>query len=251
VFCNARVAISHLRASWRRCLAIFVFVGLIAAHDAEYNLSGQEGWQEGSMKHGNSDRRLTRRQVGGLAISVLLAASLPAHAATPAESYVADIAGEVMRLANDGQKGPALRAKFAALMSRYINLKGIADYALGPYAKQLPANRRSEFYNLVSNYAAALFVYYVDDFRGSALEIISTTTQGKFTVIQSAITGKGNREQVRWRLLPANGGFRVSDVNLKGVWLTISMKDRFSKVLKGSKGDFEPLFAELREADTW
>ena len=33
--------------------------------------------------------------------------------------------------------------------------------------------------------------------------------------------------------------------------MTISMKDRFTKVLKKSKGDFEPLFAELREAETW
>ena len=43
----------------------------------------------------------------------------------------------------------------------------------------------------------------------------------------------------------------TSDVNIKGVWLTISMKDRFSKVLKSSKGDFGPLFAELKEAETW
>jgi ABC-type transporter MlaC component len=103
----------------------------------------------------------------------------------------------------------------------------------------------------VSNYAAALFVYYVEDFRGTNLEIISTSKQGKFTVIQSAITGKGGREQVRWRLSASGGGYRVSDVNIKGVWLTISMKDRFSKVLKSSKGDFGPLFAELREAETW
>ena len=42
-----------------------------------------------------------------------------------------------------------------------------------------------------------------------------------------------------------------SDVNIKGVWLTISMKDRFNKVLNKSKGDFDPLFDELREAETW
>jgi ABC-type transporter MlaC component len=56
---------------------------------------------------------------------------------------------------------------------------------------------------------------------------------------------------VRWRLTPSGSSYRVSDVNIKGVWLTISMKDRFSKVLKTSKGDFEPLFAELRKAETW
>ena len=68
----------------------------------------------------------------------------------------------------------------------------------------------------------------------------------------SAIKLKGGgREQVRWRLIPASGGFRISDVNLKGVWMSISMKDRFTKVLTKSKGDFDPLFNELREAETW
>lgn len=194
---------------------------------------------------------LTRRALGGVAMAALFALAAPASASAAAEDYVTGIADDVMRLANTGKKGTALRAQFAALLNRYINLKAIADYALGPYAKKLPANKRSEFYTLVSNYAAALFVYYVADFRGTKLDIMSTTQQGKFTVIQSAITGGGGREQVRWRLTPSGGSYRVSDVNIKGVWLTIAMKDRFSKVLKSSKGDFEPLFASLREAETW
>lgn len=194
---------------------------------------------------------LARRQLVGAMFAVALSGGRTAWAAAP-EDYVNAIAEEVMSLANNNQKGPQLRAKFAALMNRYINLKGIADYALGPYSKQLPPDRKSEFYTLVSNYAAALFVYYLEDFRGTELEIKSTATQGKFTVIMSAIKLKGGgREQVRWRLVPAGSGYRISDVNLKGVWMTISMKDRFTKVLKKSKGDFEPLFEELREAETW
>lgn len=197
-------------------------------------------------------RPLNRRQLAGLAVAALIAGAAPAHATAAAEEYVNSIADEVMTLANTGEQGPALRSKFAALMNRTINLKGIADYALGPYGKKLPADRKDEFYDLVSNYAAGLFVYYVDDFRGTELEIKSTARQGKFTVIHSAIMLKGGgREQVRWRLTPAGNGFKVNDINLKGVWLTISMKDRFGKVLKGSKGDFEPLFTELRETETW
>ena len=202
------------------------------------------------MTHG-FDRPLTRRALTGLIFSAGMSAVAPAWATSPAEGYVTSIAGEVMSLANKSQKGPQLKAQFAALLNRYINLKGIADYALGPYVKQLPPARRDEFYGLVNNYAAALFNYYVEDFRGSQLEIMSTTQQGKFTTIQSAITGSGNREQVRWRLISAGDSFRVSDVNLKGVWLTIAMKDRFGKVLGKSKGDFDPLFVELRQAETW
>jgi phospholipid transport system substrate-binding protein len=172
-----------------------------------------------------------------------------AVAATPAESYVRRVADEVMALANSGQTGNRLRNRFAALLNRYISLRSIANYALGPYQSKLPAAKKAEFYRLVSNYAAALFVFYVKDFRGSALDIISTTQQGKFTVIQSAI--KGNGEKIRWRLSGGGDSYRISDVNVKGVWLTIAMKDRFNRVLKRSNGDFEALFKELREADSW
>jgi phospholipid transport system substrate-binding protein len=56
---------------------------------------------------------------------------------------------------------------------------------------------------------------------------------------------------VKWRLTPSGGGYRVSDINIKGVWLTLATKKRFNDVLGRSKGDFSALFAELKEADTW
>lgn len=194
---------------------------------------------------------LTRRgllaAVGAMALGW---SAVPAQAS--AEDYVQGIAKEFMSLANSGQSGKPLKAKFAALLGRYVNLRQIANYSLGIYLKKLPPARTNEFYDLVNNYAASLFVYYVKDFRGTALDIISTTKQGKFTVIHSAIKLKGGgREQVRWRLSASGGGFRVADVNVKGVWMTISMKDRFTKVLNKSKGDFDELFDELREAETW
>ena len=202
----------------------------------------------------NINRKFSRREFAALFLGAAFAgAASPAAAAVgPAEGYVGKIADEVMSLANGGAKGDALRGKFAAVLNRYINLRAIADFALGPYQKQLPAGDRSEFYTLFSNYAAALFVYYVNDFRGTNLEIISNSQQGSFTTIVSAIVQNGGgREQVKWRLVPVGGGYKVSDINIKGVWLTIATKKRFSDVLNRSKGDFGALFAELKEAETW
>lgn len=202
-------------------------------------------------------RRLSRREFTGILLGSLLggAVSYPAAARAavdPAEIYVSGIADEVMALANSGASGKSLRGRFAALLGRHINLHVIANYSLGPFLPKLPASKRDEFYSLVNNYSAALFVFYVEDFRGSALDITSNSKQGKFITILSVIKLKnGGLEQVRWRLVADGGSYRVSDVNLKGIWLTISMKDRFSKVLKQSKGDFDALFKELREAETW
>lgn len=204
--------------------------------------------------HGKTARKSSRREFAALLFGAGLAGGVrPVLAAVdPAEGYVGKIADEVMSLANSGAKGTALRGRFASVLNRYVNLRGIANFALGPYQKKLPPGDKNEFYTLFNNYAAALFVYYVDDFKGSELQIISTSKQGKFITIVSAIRQNGGgREQVRWRLIPAGGGYRISDINVKGVWLTIATKKRFSDVLNRSKGDFGALFAELREAETW
>ena len=203
---------------------------------------------------GTTTRKFSRREFAALLLGAVVTGSSghSVAAVNPAEGYVGKIADEVMSLANSGAKGTALRGRFASVLNRYINLRSIANFALGPYQKKMPAGTKNEFYTLFNNYAAALFVYYVDDFKGSDLKIISTSKQGNFITITSAIVQNGGgREQVKWRLIPAGGGYKISDINIKGVWLTIATKKRFSDVLNRSKGDFEALFAELREAETW
>jgi phospholipid transport system substrate-binding protein len=199
-------------------------------------------------------RSFSRREFATLVFGLALTrgASPVSAAVDPAEGYVGKIADDVMSLANSGASGPALRSKFISVLNRYVNLPNIANVALGPYRKMLPPGTKDEFYTLFSNYAATLFVNYVDDFKGSDLKIISTSKEDKFITIVSEIEQSGGgREPVKWRLIAADGGYKISDINIKGVWLTIATKKRFNDVLNRSKGDFEPLFAELREAKTW
>jgi phospholipid transport system substrate-binding protein len=196
---------------------------------------------------------LTRRDAFlGLTALLVAVSGGPANAARTPEDYVKSLTEKVISLANSGATGKALRGRFASLLDSYVNLGAIANFALGPYQKKLKPRDKSEFHSLVANYAAALFVYYVDDFKGTGIEIVDSSTQGNFATIKSAIVrGNGGRENVRWRLTSASGGYRVSDVNLKGIWMTLSMRKRFNDVLNRSNGDFEALFAELRQAETW
>jgi ABC-type transporter MlaC component len=197
-------------------------------------------------------RREFLKLFGGIVAFPGLILGGSALAAPTPEAFITSVTGEVMRLAGSKLPPKALRGKFASLLGKHVNMRGIANFALGPFQKQLPAARRDEFYDLVTDYAAALFAWYAKDFEGDSVEIVSTSTQGKFTTVQSSIKGKGlGGEQVNWRLISSDGGFRVSDVKVKNVWLGIAMKQRFGDVLKKSKGDFAPLFSELREADTW
>ncbi len=195
---------------------------------------------------------ITRRSflINSAALLAGTALSAPAFAKGGAEDYVHKLGMEVVGLANGGKRGDkALQRRFAGLFNRYINIPSVANFALGMSRKDLPSGDKAMFYDLVSNYAAALFVWYVQDFQGSDLKVSGSSESGKFITVDSSIVGSG--EQLRWRVTGDGGAFRIADLNVKGVWLSIAMKKLFEDTLRKSKGDFTALYDKLRESETW
>lgn len=197
------------------------------------------------------DGRVSRR--GFMGFALLLAtttlAGREAYALSPAEKYVTNVGTSVIKLANSGQGKAALRQRFSSLIDQNANVRSVGLIALGPYRKDLPPSKAAEFVKLVSFYMAAFFVYYIDEFQGSSIEIGSSSKQGNTTIVNSVVHLKsGSTSQVRWRIL---GAGQISDINVRGVWLSLQLKKRFTDVLKRSKGDFNELFAELKSAASW
>lgn len=194
---------------------------------------------------------LTRR--GFLALSAagaFVLQSLPGYAAGP-EAYVTSIGEDVLALANGSTRGKALRGKFASLLSRTVNLRTIALSSLGTFRSKLPAQDKDKFFQLVTTYAAATFVYYVDKFKGTGFETDKAVKQGNFLVVKSRIVNGSGGEPVTWYLSPSGGGFQVVDLSIEGVRLSAAMREAFSRELKKANGDFEKLYDFLREAETW
>ncbi|WP_119392588.1 ABC transporter substrate-binding protein [Taklimakanibacter lacteus] len=195
--------------------------------------------------------RLSRRGLLGLG-ALLASTSLAGHKAlalSPAERYVTTVGTNVLRVANSGAGKAAMRQRLSNLINQNANVRSVGLVALGPYRKNLPPGKAGEFVKLVSFYMAAFFVYYIDEFQGSKIEIDSSSKQGNATLVNSLVRFKnGSTTQVRWRIL---GAGQVGDINVRGVWLSLQLKKRFTDVLKRSKGDFDALFAELKSAESW
>src|SRR5437867_3977965 len=132
----------------------------------------------------NYDNQLHVTRRGFFLISTgigLMAGQRSALALSPVEQYVAGIGADIIRLANSNAPKAAVRKRFSALVNRYANVRSVGLLALGPYQKQLPANRRDEFFGLVADYIAAFFVSYLDDFKGTRLNVTSSADQGRST----------------------------------------------------------------------
>jgi ABC-type transporter MlaC component len=171
-----------------------------------------------------------------------------AAAATGPESYVQVIGNDVIALARSGAQGGSLRSRFVSLLQRHSDIRGIALFSLGTYQKQLPPSERSKYFDLVIRYAAGFFAYYIDDFAGTGFDVKSSKPRGKSIEVESSIVYDGGRTApVRWSVVKTGSGYRVNDVNVRGIWLSLQMQQQFTAVLKRTKGDFQALFKYLRE----
>lgn len=198
----------------------------------------------------NSSRSFTRRRLLLTALLLSGAALTPelAGAATGPENYVQRIAKDVLALANSGVRGGPLRSRFVSLLQRHSDINNIALFSLGSYRSDLPSSLKSKYFDLVVLYTAGLFAFYIEDFAGLGFDIKSSKPQGSYIIIDSAIRYQGGSSSpVKWRVRNVGKGFRVNDVNVRGIWLSLQMRDKFTSVLKQNKGNFEALLDYLRK----
>ncbi len=174
-----------------------------------------------------------------------------ASALSGSERNVSKIAGSVIALANSSARGTALHKKFERLLSTRASMNSVALFSLGRYRKDLPAKMKSRYLKLVKAYIAGLFVYYAEDFKGRTVEIRGSRKSGRSVIVDSRLKFGGNSRTVLWRVFTRGNSHKVTDVNIRGVWLRIQMRQKFTQLLKRKKGDFGALLVFLGEYKNW
>jgi phospholipid transport system substrate-binding protein len=107
---------------------------------------------------------------------------------------------------------------------------------------------QAEYYRRVIDYIAGLFVYYRKDLAGKSLKVGKSIKRGKWiTVNTRMVYANGKTAPVKWRVYDGGGAYRVGDVNIQGVWLSLRMRDKFVSILNRNKGDFGALLDYLRD----
>jgi phospholipid transport system substrate-binding protein len=192
--------------------------------------------------------------IGAVAVA-LVATAAPSHAArsadlSPAERFASQAGNQAVATARAGGTEAQLTNRFRTLLRRYSNVSSVASFSLGKYARELPAGRRAEFNRLVENFTARLFAAYAGSFAGHQIEVLRSNPRTvNDIVVDSRIVFADNRNPspVKWLVSKRRGGYTVYDVNVQGVWLSLYIRSKFVSILKQNNGDFDALFAFLRQ----
>jgi phospholipid transport system substrate-binding protein len=185
-----------------------------------------------------------------VALTLLCAAStLSATASQAAEQYVRRVGTQALAVARRTGSPTRQRSRFRNLIRRYADVYSIALFSLGPYRRKLPPRLRSQYLRLVPDFMARFFVRYADRMAGHKIEVIRSKRRSRrYIIVQSQVvfaSGEPSSE-VDWRLVRRGGGYKIQDIRLLGVWLSLQLRDQFVNVLRRSDGDFRSLIAFMK-----
>ncbi len=193
---------------------------------------------------------LSRRQLGLLLAALPLAALAPpaVHARATPSQYAVELGEKVIRLARSRASDEQLKKQFLTLLTHNANIQAVARFALGKYRRRMPKDMMPEYYRLVLDYIAGLFVWYRKDLAAQSIRALKSSKRGKWTTVDTELVFPGGKtSRARWRIYTGGGPYRVGDLNIKGIWLSLRMRDKFVSILNQSKGDFNALMQYLRE----
>jgi phospholipid transport system substrate-binding protein len=194
------------------------------------------------------------------AIAFVVLQSPAVHAAeTPSEIFVQQNLDKGLAVLNDNRLEPQQRdAQFRDLLLSVTDVKRVALFTLGQYARGASDAQINSFVNAFANYFTSVFQHNLDRNMGGTVEVTGSKVRAPDDVIVTArlITSDASHS----RGTPVNVAFRVRknpagadtvvDLQVEGVSMALTERDEFTAYLQQHGGNVGALSAELEDRAT-
>ncbi len=142
-------------------------------------------------------------------------------------------------------------SEFRKLLKDSFDLTTIGRFSLGRYWNAATDSQKREYQSLFENLVVDVYSARFDEYQGQALEIRSSRPEGtKDTIVKSFIVDKNGTEfSVDWRVRYKDGRYKIIDVIIEGVSMSLTQRSDFSSVIQRGGGNVDVLIAHLRRQD--
>ncbi|MCB9990354.1 MAG: ABC transporter substrate-binding protein [Rhodospirillales bacterium] len=153
-------------------------------------------------------------------------------------------------LGDSGMSIAQKKSSFRKLLQGSFDMKTIGRFSLGRYWRVATPEQRKEYLTLFENMVIEVYSQRFSDYQGQKFETRSYRADGPSdTLVTSFIVPDSGPEiQVDWRVRYKNGKYRVIDVIVEGVSMSVTQRSDFSAVIQRGGGDVQVLLDHLRGA---
>ena len=190
-----------------------------------------------------------------LAFFAVVLMCAPAWSASENEraiTFIEQMSGSALKLVADKEMATDdRRSEFASLLDANFDMDRIGRFVLGRYWRLATPEQRSAYLGLFRESIVQTYSHRFDDYSGQKFRVLGRReAKSKFIFINSEIfdpTRPGANVNVLWRVLPTGDSFRVVDVVIEGISMSVTQRNEYASVIQRNGGEVDALIDALRK----
>lgn len=143
------------------------------------------------------------------------------------------------------------RAKrFREILTERFDLKTIARFVLGRYWRIADKKQRGEYVHLFEEFIVQAYAHRFKDLSGKEFHVKQTrelTARDKLVLSEVIVAPGRPPVRVNWRVRGPDSKYRIVDVTVEGISMSVTQRDEFAAVIRRNGGKVEGLLVALRK----
>lgn len=176
-----------------------------------------------------------------------------AHAAVDAagaEKFIRNMTDDgVEQIINANVSKAEKQARFKKLFNDALDLDFIGKYVLGRYWRTATPQQKTDFIGTYRELNTKVWSERFDEFKGKNFEFKGTTpsnTEGQIFVNTIVPMEQGEPATVVWRVKQEGNTFKVIDIIIEKVSLTMANRNEYTAYIKNNGGNIDSLINDLK-----
>ena len=102
---------------------------------------------------------------------------------------------------------------------------------------------------LFEDYVVFMYTARLSNFGGETMKVRGSRSDGDGVIVSTDMISPGGAAPVKidWRLVSANGFYKISDVIVEGISMAVTQRSEFASVFQRNGGQIQSLLALMRE----
>jgi ABC-type transporter MlaC component len=185
--------------------------------------------------------------IAALALSVTSAAASP-----DAERFTAMLVGQGTNILHDNNDA-SRSARLHQLIMQNVDARKTALFALGNYQRGLPSQALETYVAAFTDYITTIYESRFKKYRDLDIRVLSSLDNGPNDSVVLTQGRPSNERSMRdpiiigFHLLGGNGYYKIVDVQVAGIWVSINQREQFADMMSRSNSDIRALIGYLTE----
>lgn len=139
--------------------------------------------------------------------------------------------------------------QFERIFTNYFDVNTIGRFVLGKHWATATKAQQNEYMKLFKQMVVKIYSTRFEEYTNEKLVVRNAVARDKRDVfVNSQIVFEGGRPPItiEWRVRKRESGYKVIDVSIEGVSMSVTQRSDFTSIVDSNGGDVEALLVQMR-----